>query len=176
MLDFIVAIAPAAIAPAVIGLGSLLKAGKGKPGGDPAERAAPHDSSADMKALALGNTRSRMALDEAVSSHRAALRCLAAVLAIGATAAAGSADDKPKLGVQCTTAQFLKASECTKKTEQDIMNNVPNPRFVACLADGTVHCCRKSTAGPGYNCTSVRAGAAGDVTSPTGGGVMQKTP
>ena len=105
----------------------------------------------------------------ATTGARATL-CLCAALMMALLLAAGPAAAKPIIGAQCSAAQYLKADKCIKKQENDLMNNVKNPRFVACLADGSVLCCRKSSTGPGYNCESVtRAGPWDDGTTPAPG-------
>lgn len=89
---------------------------------------------------------------------------LFAAATLGLLLAAGPAAAKPKqLGVQCSAAQALKATRCLKQVQDDLINDAANPHFVACLADGSVWCCRRSTSGPGNNCTTVRTAGPGSI-------------
>ena len=113
---------------------------------------------------------STILLRPSTSGAQAAM-CLCVALMMTLLLTAGPAAAKPKkLGVDCSFSQMSKpgAQACLSKRDQDVINDVPNLHFVACLADGTAHCCQKSSAGAGYNCTSVRVGVPGDVTSPLG--------
>jgi hypothetical protein len=159
MRELIISIVISTMAPVLIGLAMSLRIRRrqreseaiGKPG---------HALRIRPVAAIGGRPRNRLAVDLVCGAFIA--------VALGLLLAAGPADAKPKLGVECSVAQTVKASACVKKIEQDLMNNVANPHMLTCLADGTVACCKKSNIGPGYNCTYVRVGASDGVTSPLG--------
>lgn len=154
MYQFVIAIVLSAAAPLLVGAAAnaRLRNRQRKP--------QPQPDSGRATATALTANRRRPDLGVLCGSFIA--------VALGLLLVAGPVAAKPKLGVECSVAQTVKASACVKKIEQDLMNNVANPHMLTCLADGTVACCQKSSIGPGYNCTYVRVGASDSVTSPLG--------
>jgi hypothetical protein len=155
MRDFIISIVISIMAPILIGLALSLRI-KRKPRVSETTGGRSHTLRIVPAVAAGGRPGNRLVL---------ALACGAFIaVALGLLLVAGPAAAKPKqLGVTCTTAQTIKGSKCLDGVADDIMNNVANPRFLACLADGSVWCCRKSSSGAGNNCTTVRTAGPGSI-------------
>ena len=64
-----------------------------------------------------------------------------------------SARPKGEPGLDCTFEQLSSpgALRCVERGNADLINGVPNPHIVICLANGTRACCQKQSDG-GYSC------------------------